>query len=81
MIALLIPGLLAQAVAVLLFHSALTAVAQAMFAVNLVLLVASLLPAVLTLARRARVRGPYSGWAVARRWLPGLGSEEQLEAD
>ncbi len=58
--ALLIPGMLAQTVAVMLFHSSLMAVAQAMLAVNVSLLVASLLPAVLSLPRQARVAGPFS---------------------
>jgi len=46
--ALLIPGTIAQPLLIILFHGSLTAVAQVVFAVNLLLLAACLLPAALT---------------------------------
>lgn len=50
--ALLVPGIVAQAALIVLVHGSLTAVAQVLFAVNALLLVASLLHVLLPAARR-----------------------------
>ena len=59
LLVLLIPGMLAQTLAVLLFHGSIMAVARALLSVNLLLLVASLLPTLLPLSRQSRLAQPY----------------------
>lgn len=59
--ALLVPGIIAQAVLVALFHGSLTTVAQVMFVVNIFLLAASLIPIALPRLDIPYLRAPSSG--------------------
>ena len=68
-LALLLPGIAAQALLIVQFHGSLAAVGRAMFAVNFALLAASLLHAALPWLTAPRLPRLLSGWTVpaARR--------------
>lgn len=70
--ALLVPGIAAQAVLIILFHDSLTMVAQIMFAVNFLLLAASLFLVALPSAGALRVLRLLPRRAGADAWRPDL---------